>query len=81
MTPKMLEKCSEQMNITIGFNVDNIIFKLEIIIIASQSVLAVVFFAKYFVQTLKNMSIGGQILISVISVVLVCSSNQQATES
>ena len=43
MTPKMLEKCSEQVNITIEFNVDIVIFKMGIIILASQSVLAVFF--------------------------------------
>ena len=41
MTPKMLEKYGEQVNITIGFNVDNVIFKIGIIILASHSVLAV----------------------------------------
>ena len=41
MTPELLEKCGEQVNITIGFNVDNVIFKMGIIILASQSVLAV----------------------------------------
>ena len=40
----MLEICGDQVNITIGFNVDNIIFKMGIIILESQSVL--VFFCK-----------------------------------
>ena len=56
MIPKMLEKCCEQVNITNGFNVDNVIFKKKSIILANQSVLAV-FSAKYFVQNLKNMTL------------------------
>ena len=40
MTPKMLEECGEQVNITIGFSVDNVIFRTGIIMIANQSVLA-----------------------------------------
>ena len=51
----MLEKCDEQVNITIRFNVDNVIFKMGIIILASQSVLAI-FFCKYFVQNLKKIT-------------------------
>ena len=42
MTSKMLKKCGEQVN-TIGFNVDKDIFKIGIIILPSQSVLAVFF--------------------------------------
>ena len=37
-------KCGEQVNITIGFSVDDVIFKMGIIILASQSVLAVSFY-------------------------------------
>ena len=49
MTPKMLEKCGEQVNIiTFGFNVYYLIFKVGISTLASQSVLAV-FFCKFFV--------------------------------
>ena len=39
----MLTKCGEQMNMQYHFNVDNAIFKIGIIILASQSVLAVFF--------------------------------------
>ena len=31
MTPEILEKCGEQVNITIGFNVDNVISKWELL--------------------------------------------------
>ena len=41
--PKCWERCGEQVNITIEFNVDNAIFKMGVIILASQSVLAVFF--------------------------------------
>ena len=30
MTPKMLENCGEQVYITIGFNIDNVIFQWEL---------------------------------------------------
>ena len=30
MTPKMLENCGEQVYITIGFNIDNVIFEWEL---------------------------------------------------
>ena len=50
----MMENYGEQVNITIGLNVNYVIFKTEIIFLAIQNVQAV-FFAKYFVQNLKNM--------------------------
>ena len=83
----MLEKCGEQVNVTIGFNVDNAIFIMGFIILASQSVSAV-FFCKilcakpekhdihiYLQEGYQSidMSIRGQISISVISVVWICS--------
>ena len=86
MTPKTLEKCGEEVNITIGFNVDSVIFKMGIIIVASQSVLAY-FYCKilcakpekhkidiYWWEGYQSidMSICGQISISVISVVSIC---------
>ena len=39
----MLEICGGKMNITIGFNVDCVIFKMWNIILATQNVLAVFF--------------------------------------
>ena len=36
ITSKSLEKCGEQVNITFGFNKDNIIFKMEGIILESR---------------------------------------------
>ena len=32
-----MENCGEQVNITIGLNVNNVIFKMGIIILVSQS--------------------------------------------
>ena len=87
MTPKTLGKCGQQVNITIRFNIDCVIFKMGIIILASQSVLAVFFCkilcskpAKHDIEIYRwegyqriDMSIGWQISISVISVVYICS--------
>ena len=86
MIPKMLEKCGEQVNVTIGFNVDNVIFIMGFIILASQSVSAMFFCKLLCAKPEKHdidiyrqegyqsidMSISGQILISVISVVWIC---------
>ena len=38
-----MENCGEQVNITIGLNVNNIIFNMGIIILVSQSLKAVYF--------------------------------------
>ena len=51
----MLEKCGEQVNVTIWFNVDNV-YKMEIIISASQSVLAVFFDKNTLCKAWKNMA-------------------------
>ena len=86
MTPKMLEKCGQEVNITIGFSVDNVIFKMGIIILASQSASAIFFYkilgAKPEKQGINiyrwegyqsiDKSIGGQISISVILVASIC---------
>ena len=88
MTAKMLEKYGEQVNIIIGFNVNEVIFNVGIIILACQSVLAV-FFCKILCARFEkkndidiywwegyqsnDMSIGGQISISMILVVSICS--------
>ena len=89
MTPIMLEECGEQVNITIGSNVDNVVYKMRIIILASRSISEVFFYKilcanpeKYDIDIYRwegyqsiDMNIGGQISVSVISVVLICSTS------
>ena len=53
MTTKMLEKYGEQVNMTIWFNVDNL-YKMGIIILASQSVLAVFFYKNTLCKAWKH---------------------------
>ena len=56
ITPKKLERCDEQMNITIGFSADNVIFKMGIIILASQIVISV-FLQNTLCKTWKNITL------------------------
>ena len=44
MTPKILKKSVEQVNIALGFNVDDVILEMGIIILSSKNML--VFFCK-----------------------------------
>ena len=49
----MLENCGEQVNITIGLIVNNIIFKMGIIIVASQKCVRSIFLQNILCKTWK----------------------------